>query len=524
MLLESIKTNLDKLTIGCLLRSYRKENGEPENIAIGQVSSELKFLQRQREYASEIERVMKELRLTVLLIKDCQTREPVAGFSRQAFVAYYQGVFFSLVHQIKDKIVKLVNLMTEEVIPEKPAIEKAISAEKLLKNKTQKLQLIGIEDEIKQWEQDNESSKIAVVLRKRTQHHHYISRLRYDKDFLNLNFTDVAIQPNIKDQFTIYGIEQIEKMRLESTERLFSGAVAKAVDTLSEIEENIESISSALVNYYKLPITQEEAVTIARDHMKMHEAFDILNKCSFDKVIEPFKSMLEAIISDVKESFQEQTTAIYLVGSLGRGEFEEGYSDIDIYSIHNFEGNQGQGIFENGLLSVRFFSRDEFLSDSSKKYRIIAKADGILLYGEDLVRNEKPKAGLLLALTLNEDITETLNEAIKWIEENSKATPQSISEKSKQLAKCFIDFIYGAAMANKPHYTSSRVERVDRINEIFPNNKTKTEMLVNVSRYGIENLETLQSMIEDIRPMIENNLKIMRAKRDSIEKQKSGLA
>ena len=40
-------TNFDKLKIGALLRSVQKENSEPENIAVNQVSKELRFFQRQ---------------------------------------------------------------------------------------------------------------------------------------------------------------------------------------------------------------------------------------------------------------------------------------------------------------------------------------------------------------------------------------------------------------------------------------------------------------------------------------------
>lgn len=39
---------------------------------------------------------------------------------------------------------------------------------------------------------------------------------------------------------TDYGKQQIEKMRTESTERLFSNAETKAKDTLTAIEVNIE--------------------------------------------------------------------------------------------------------------------------------------------------------------------------------------------------------------------------------------------------------------------------------------------
>ena len=53
---QSAQTNLDKGRLGCLLRSIQKANSEPKHIAVGQVSKELRFLQRQSEYVDEIER------------------------------------------------------------------------------------------------------------------------------------------------------------------------------------------------------------------------------------------------------------------------------------------------------------------------------------------------------------------------------------------------------------------------------------------------------------------------------------
>src|SRR3989338_10556368 len=91
--------NLQKLKIGTIFRSIQKENDEPENIALDQVSKELRFLQRQYEYVIEIERVLKELRLTVFLIKGCKTGEVPEGVVRQELLAYYQGNFLNLVHQ-----------------------------------------------------------------------------------------------------------------------------------------------------------------------------------------------------------------------------------------------------------------------------------------------------------------------------------------------------------------------------------------------------------------------------------------
>src|SRR3989344_2507598 len=425
--IESLKSNFDKLKAGCLFRALQKENSEPENIAIGQISKELRFLQRQPEYANEIERELKELRLTTSLIKECQGIELVAGISRQELLAYYQGIFLTLVHQMKDKIMQLVHLIMEETIPEKPAIENDVSVAGLLRRKTKQLQTIGIKEDIKQWEQDNASSKIAVALRKRTHHHHRISGLRYDKDYLNLGLTDIATQPSFRDQLTDYGKAQMDKMREESTERLFSSAISKAEDTLQEIESNIEKISAILVAHFKLPISQDEVTNIVNDHSKMLSSFDVANRCSIDKIIEPYRSMLNDLVVRAQTQYKE-VAAIYLVGSLGRGEYEEGYSDVNVYIVLDVEDDEkGKAVREDFMFSLRVFTRAEFMAETSKKYRIIAKADGILLFGEDLAKDEKPKAGLLLALTLNEDILDIMDEAIEWMNRNPKASPLDIS-------------------------------------------------------------------------------------------------
>ena len=179
---------------------------------------------------------------------------------------------------------------------------------------------------------------------------------------------------------------------------------------------------------------------------------------------------------------------------------------------------QEQAERQDFMFNLRVFTRTQFLTEASKKYRIIAKADGILLFGKDLVKDERPKAGLLLALTLNEDILQIMDEVIKWMNENSKATPLEISKKSRRLAKRFIDFIYGVVMANKPQYTSSRVERIERINEMYPENKMMLETLMNVSRYGVEEFESFKNIIDGFRQNVVMNLKRMQLVRESLEK------
>ena len=170
-------------------------------------------------------------------------------------------------------------------------------------------------------------------------------------------------------------------------------------------------------------------------------------------------------------------------------------------------------------VSLRIFTRAEFMSERGRRYRAIAKADGALIYGEDLLVSEKmPKAGLMLALLLNEDVIETLDEAKKWMGENPSATPMQISRKSQRLAKRLIDFVYGVVMANKPQFTASRKERVERILEMYPDNKKIMDALVGISRYGVGEMESFKNTIEGFRPRAVQNLKKMMDVKEHIEK------
>ena len=185
--MDIILSNLKKLQLGCLMRSLKKENGEPENIAVGQVSKELRFLQRQSEYIAEIERILRELRLTIKIIQKILrgTLNEETGSSKHDLIIYFQGIFLSLVHQAKDRMLQLVHLMTETAIPKKPTIENDITIASLLKNKADSINKIGIRDAIEEWGQENQNRKIAGALRKRSQYHHRISGLRDNNDYLN---------------------------------------------------------------------------------------------------------------------------------------------------------------------------------------------------------------------------------------------------------------------------------------------------------------------------------------------------
>ena len=75
-----------------------------------------------------------------------------------------------------------------------------------------------------------------------------------------------------------------------------------------------------------------------------------------------------------------------------------------------------------------------------------------------------------------------------------------------------LDFIYGVAIAKKPSFTSSRNERVERINEMFPgNNERVIGTLLRIIQYGVRTLEDLENMIAGFSPKAFDNLEKMKS-------------
>ncbi len=167
-----------------------------------------------------------------------------------------------------------------------------------------------------------------------------------------------------------------------------------------------------------------------------------------------------------------------------------------------------------------FHHNFQSLEVSDPQFRIIAKSDGILLFGEDLLRDEKlPKAGMFLALLLNDDILETLDNAEKWMEVTPAATPIQISIRSRRVAKRLIDFLYGVVMTNRPQFTASRKERVERIIEMYPENRVALETLMGISRLGVGDIDSFKNLLDGFKQKVEENLKKMQEVKDHLDKQ-----
>jgi hypothetical protein len=424
---------------------------------------------------------------------------------------------------MKDKVLTLIDLLTENEIPKKPSMEdENPSLKDLLTKKAEALDAIGIKGLLSMWDQQNKSTGVGVVLGKRTMHHHRVSQLQYNEDILNLKFVDTMENPQIKSLLNEYGLERMNHIRKESTDRIFEDTLKKIQATIVEIEENLNALAVKLIEFYKLPVTEEKVMKIYEKSNQLHASFEVVNRTSLEKIPPIFREKIDKLIGGIISARGADILAVYLIGSLGRGEYGDDYTNVEFYVVTESGEELPPRLPElfSHSYEITRFSRENFLSVDSRKERFIAKSDGILFYGEDFVSKEKfPKPGLELAWLLSCNFLENLEEAEKWTTENPTADPEEIKVRSQSMAKEMMDFIYSVVVSNKPQFTHSASARIEKILEMYPNNLEPIKMLLAVAEHGVGDHENFSNLLVGFKPQALINFEKMRSVHDELERR-----
>lgn len=214
-----------------------------------------------------------------------------------------------------------------------------------------------------------------------------------------------------------------------------------------------------------------------------------------------------------------------MVGSTARNEYVEGISDINLYVLVDDKIDEKvlDQLNLDAKFNIKLLTKETFLSQRARKDRFICHADGILILGNDLIGEERfPRPSLELALLLNGDFQNELNEWERWIREHPSASPIEISKKARSIAKRMLDFLYGVAIANKPSFSSSRNERVETIKRVFPGEKNIQVLgvLDGIISGRVGRLKDLDNMIEGFKPQALENLAKMKAAQAQFDEER----
>lgn len=459
---------LDLMNSGLLLSSMRKEIEDSAYSAIDQVTHSHRVLKSRHGYSSELIRVLDELKLTSGLLEAIDKPIKIGNkvYEPEEQINYYSGIYFGLVHQIKDKLLRLIDHMAAEDTQKSPYPEpEKISTSKLIRKHGEKISDIGITGLVEEWAQDD--GPIGVILKKRTQHHHFTSKLQLNDDFQNIRLSKLMLAAPSSSHLSDYGKGYMAKLGGDSLKKLKDDVVEKQHHSIKIVEDNLNAISEKLIDYYKIPVTQEETAKVTVEYMDFLSSLKIKNEADIAK-LSPEVSVMIDEFRKTADMMGDRVLSTYVVGSSVRGEFIPGSSDINMYVITR----DYTQVYENEQpVTLHILSEDDFLSEAHKKDRFICWSDGVLMQGKEYKFSERdfPKPGTLLCLLLNRGIVERL-ERIK-IEVESLSNPTTIQLRlyGLEISKMMLDYAFGVAMSNKPFYTSSRKKKIDYIKEVFPN-------------------------------------------------------
>lgn len=466
------QTELEKLNAGLLIMGIKREMEEPEIQALEHQSYTHDAIQSQQTYAGEVIRIIKELKLTNKLLNEVKiSLSEQEDNPSEELVSYYSGIFFDLVHQLKDKLFQLVSVMIIDLDTPLQTRYIDLSGDKInkfIKQNSEMLQKIGIYTELESWKK--EDGAIGVTLQRRTQHHHKKSRLTLDKDYQQVKMARLMLSEQNHSRLSEYGQKRMLQVFEQSSENHKKTAVEKQLITIKSIEDNIEKVAKKLITQYKVPTSTDEIAKIVNGYSNHLKKFEITNKSSKALITKELKEQIDKQINTFTKKVANQIVSIYLVGSIGRNEFIPGSSDINVIVVTK---NFTKIINTYKPVHMAIISENDFLTENFKIYRFECWADGIKLRGKEYKFSSKdfPKPGAYLTWLLNSDINETLNELKSEHSKLEKPTSGEMRMLSVKLARVMIHYAFGVAMGNNPFYSSSMRAQLEYAKNDFPNDK-----------------------------------------------------
>lgn len=458
------RSELEKLNGGLLMLYFQREIEDSAYAVINRIKFGHVVMQKRQSYVSELMRVFEELELTAEMLKELtvEATKNVNGKVKQPeeIIEYYNGIFLGLVHQAKDKLLRFLDYMAaDENVKTAYKEAKKVSLDK----HKEILEQIGILDLVNEWKQG--SGPLGVILKKRTQHHHFISTTRLNDDLQKLKMTRTALAPHVATTLNKAGREYMEKLGRGSFDKYRNDIVRKQKHALGLIRNNLNGISGKIITHYDIPSDVAEQARFANEYLDYLSSLEIKNETAIEKM--PFDGILtlDDIIT-LPNDLKGEVISIYGVGSYFRGEFIQGSSDVNIYiitkkisTIHESEAP----------VTLHVISEEEFLSDDFKKEQFICWSDGVLLQGKQHKWSERdfPKPGTILSLLLNRGVIETLESIKEEIELLQNPTSSQLRLLQLRATKKMLDYLFGIAMSNKPLYTASRKGKIQHMKEVL---------------------------------------------------------
>lgn len=427
---------------------------------------------------------------------------------------YHYGHFLDLVHQMKDKLTRLAKGLTSPPPFHEPkkANPLSLAAREEVKN------IPGLPGLLQVWtEAPDKEHNIAVMLRRRTQYHHFRNRLNLNKDFLDIKLFRTMQQESAQKILSEEGKKLIEERGTKGFENWHANVERGITSTIEDVRNNLESVSPVLSIAIPLPALEKDGAKIFDDYFRMTESLKIKPMASkehyeqgvFYPIIKTFETLLPL-------TFGGSFVSLYLVGSTTRGDAVPGISDINFVLVLRDEAGiltptvhrLAEKVRENFGVQTEFIIKTitEFKASDATLLRFTCRMDGLLLTGVDLIGEEKfPKPGLGLTCLFKTRIKKDIEKVNFALSEDPPPSQEKVSELGKVAAEAGMRLMFGAAMADTARYERSFKGMYDVILQKYPENKKMTDIFFGVATgdgtVDLKNLRDLMSLFEIDSPL-----------------------
>lgn len=493
---EDKRSMLEKLNTGLLMMGIQRSIDDAAYYVIDQQTFSHKAINTKHTYSSEVARVLDDIKFTVGLAKEIQSSITIGEkiYEPEDQVAYYNGVLYTLVHSLKDKVIQLLAVMfSEEQLSKAYEDLKSAKVKKFLDKNKELLKKIEIYENLELW-LDTAKGPIGKTLNRRNDYHHYQNRQQFNKNMQNLKTARLMQQPSTQTELTDYGKKKMRALEEESLKKIKDDNAVFQTEVFEAISTNIEDVSKKLIDFYKITTDQVELATIGVDYTNFLASLKIENKTSKDKIQPEVQPMIDIFVTNMDQDIKDEIIAVYLVGSCTRGDFVPGSSDINFYVItKNYSTS-----FDNEMpVTLIVLSEGDLKSSEHKKDRFIIWSDGLLVRGAGCIfeDSEFPKPGIALCLLLNRGVIEKLELLQQEVEKLTNPTDLELRLFSLKVVRLMMDYDYGVAMSNRPLYTTNRKEKIAHTKVVFPN-EHRTDILEQIYYGGMVTQPDMKLLID----------------------------
>jgi hypothetical protein len=479
---------LNDLKTGISFTNFKGDVRQPHNYAMGRVPAGYSRWYTASIYAMDIERIIQELKTSLSFVSTLPDETFLSnhGTNAEDYIMYHQGYFLDLVHQLKDKICQLTKALITYDGDYSEKDEKSAELGKILKDGTaQKIpQLLKF---LKEWNADDPNQKegpITIVLKKRTLYHHFKNPLPNTDSYFKAKTDRFLLSPSFVPYLSDYGKQMVTERGRQSLQSWQANTVTKISTTLKAIEENVEGISKSLVSYYRLTHTADLGKRTIIRYTNLDRLIEVSDSgYRVDTIQQPMRGILEILAEALPFALGQEFSALYVIGSIPRGDFMFGLSDINFVVILKNNIPELETLVQrfidgpaNALnipIDTKIYSEAEFMTPEHAKERFICRTDGLLLSGTNLLRKEKEqRVCFKLAWMLNKDYRDYLASLKSVLDDTSRTlTQRELILMVRELGKRTYRLGFSQVIGNNVRYTSYFHEMRHLNNFYYPQNR-----------------------------------------------------